>query len=167
MINNDQTLQGAISEFGNPIKVWDDGSGPLWAYQESLGIVGIIRAQTWEKAYECMLDSILEPIADDEIPEAYGLYILPDNEFAVEVKVWTIVDDVKETRTAFSNESLAKLYIQDIIKSQERDLIEGYDYQPNSTGSGIVLTDLNGSYLSPLTAEFVVKHSITLQIKND
>lgn len=72
MINDDQTLNGATSRFGNPIKVWDDGFGPLWIHRESLGVRGIVRAHTREDAWECVFDEILMPIPEGDVAEAFN-----------------------------------------------------------------------------------------------
>jgi hypothetical protein len=63
--DNGKSLVSVTSQFGNPIRFCDDGFGPLWVYRESLGIVGIVRAQKWEDALECVLDDIM----DDADPE--------------------------------------------------------------------------------------------------
>ena len=46
----------------------------------------------------------------------------------------------------------------------EIDLIEGYEYQSNSSGTGIVDIDLNGEQLTPVTLEWLAAHEITLEI---
>lgn len=48
-----------LNEFDRPIPTYDDGHGPLFVYQESLGIVGIVRAQSWEDAYEIVQDEFM------------------------------------------------------------------------------------------------------------
>ena len=62
LINDGQRLVSA-THGGNPVQVYDDGFGPLWAlYLAGSGLAGIIRAQTWEDAWG---------IAEDEFfPEA-------------------------------------------------------------------------------------------------
>ncbi len=34
------------------IKTYDDGMGKLYVLRDSLGITGVVRAQSWETAYE-------------------------------------------------------------------------------------------------------------------
>jgi len=65
---------------------WDESYGQLYAYVETLGIVGYVRAQTWESAYECVQDEIMydgdesdaidgltaEQIEQGELVEGYG-----------------------------------------------------------------------------------------------
>ena len=49
----------------HPIRVWDDGVGHLWLYRESRGIVGIVRATTFEEAWRCVVDQILPDAVPD------------------------------------------------------------------------------------------------------
>lgn len=43
---------------GNELAFYDDGAGPLWILQDSISLVGIIRAKSFEDAYN---------IAEDEL----------------------------------------------------------------------------------------------------
>jgi hypothetical protein len=55
---NSFRLKGA--RIGNsPLRFWDDGFGDLWLYVESLGPVGIVRADTFECAWQCVVDEIM------------------------------------------------------------------------------------------------------------
>ena len=60
---------------GNPtthnLRTWDDGFGPLWVYLESFGPVGVVRARTWEDAYACVVDEIMDD-ADPSDPDTYA-----------------------------------------------------------------------------------------------
>jgi hypothetical protein len=65
---------------------WDEGFGPLYAYVESLGILGYVRARTWEEAFLCAQDEIMhdgeeadaiegltpEQIDNGDLNEGYG-----------------------------------------------------------------------------------------------
>lgn len=65
-------------------RFYDDGFGPVWIYQDAGGLLGIIRAQSWESAWEIVTDEILDDadpdyLADpgyavgaDELPEGCG-----------------------------------------------------------------------------------------------
>ena len=82
MINDEQTLIGARqmhpwNEYGTPITIYDDGFGPLWLYREAGGLQGIVRAQSWEAAYEICQDEIMTRVPQEEVIEAYGFYVLP------------------------------------------------------------------------------------------
>jgi hypothetical protein len=46
LITDTQRLKGAKSRFGYPIPVYDDGYGKLYIHRDSMGISGIVRAQT-------------------------------------------------------------------------------------------------------------------------
>jgi hypothetical protein len=62
-------------------RLYDDGSGPVWIYQDASGLLGIVRAETWEKAYDIVMDEILDDadpdylanpgydVPEDELPE--------------------------------------------------------------------------------------------------
>jgi len=59
----DTTTSACISittDCGTLIRTYDDGQGPLWVYRESTGIYGVIRAQTWEEAYEIAQDEFMD-----------------------------------------------------------------------------------------------------------
>lgn len=59
---------------GVEISTYDDGFGPLWLHRDSMGISGIVRAQTWEDAYSICEDEFF-PEADetvDELVKEYG-----------------------------------------------------------------------------------------------
>lgn len=59
------TLRTYPGSPGLDIATWDDGIGPLWIMRDSMGVVGIIRAQTWEDAFSCAVDELLP---DGEMP---------------------------------------------------------------------------------------------------
>jgi len=126
------------SKFDTPIKWYDDGYGPLWVYRNSMGVAGVIRAMNWHDAYDIVLDEILTPIEQNEIPEAYGFYgENAEHAFAI----------------ACENEA-------------EMDLTEGYQFQPNSTGTGIVSTDLNGEALDKLDSKLWKDLGLKIKIAN-
>ncbi len=56
------------------IPVYDDGVGPLWIHRDSLGISGIVRAQTWEDAYSICEDEFFPEASEtiDELKKEYG-----------------------------------------------------------------------------------------------
>jgi len=55
---------------GHELPTWDEGSGPVWVYMESLGPVGVVRAETWEEAWECVVDEIMGD-ADVDDPDTW------------------------------------------------------------------------------------------------
>jgi hypothetical protein len=74
MLNDGQSLDGAKYSQGIEIPTYDDGFGPLWIHRYSMGISGIVRAQTWEDAYSICEDEFFpeasETVADLE--KEYG-----------------------------------------------------------------------------------------------
>lgn len=125
----------------HPVRFWDDGIGPLWLYRSADGDMGIVRAQTFEDAYDCVLDEILKPIPADEVPEAYGFYG-PNKQ-----------DDLAIAETAAR------------ITNEYPELVEGFQYQPNGTGTGIVSICLNGECLEPLTDELLKECHLHVEIE--
>lgn len=167
LITDEQALTGATTRFGTPIRTYDDGFGPLWVYRTSLGITGVVRAETWEGAYSCVLDEILTPIPDEDVIEAYGFYVLPQDVFhREESKEWYAMRNAGENLATFDTEQEAIKYCQDTMAREECDLVEGYQYQDNATGSGIVSTDLNGESLGLLTPETTQELEISLQLED-
>lgn len=67
MINDEESLHGATTRFGNSIRIWDDGFGDLWVYRNSMGVKGIVRAEAWEDAFSCVVDEIMDD-ADSSDP---------------------------------------------------------------------------------------------------
>ena len=137
MITDEQNIKRIVSQYGREIRFWDDGFGPLWVYRESLGRLGYVRALTWEEAYECVLDEILDPIPVSELHEAYGFDSQAEFEEAVNTRPETM------------------------------ELCEGYQYQSNSTGTGIVAIDLNGESLDLLTPELLSQIGDTIEFTQD
>jgi hypothetical protein len=45
----------------------ENGFGGLWVVEDSMGIEAIIRAETYEKAYQCWVDEIAPDPIDDDI----------------------------------------------------------------------------------------------------
>ena len=74
MIEDSQTLVGAKTRFGYDIPVYDDGFGRLYISRDSMGINGIVRAQTWEDAYGICEDEFFPEATEtlDEILAEYG-----------------------------------------------------------------------------------------------
>ena len=131
LITDDQELVSAATRHGTPIKTYDDGFGPLYAYRDAGGLVGLVRALSWHDAWEIVEDEILTPIPEEDMPEAYGF------------------DTLEELQAA-----------------EEPDLVEGYSYQSNATGSGIVQHDLNGEALDELTPDLLAELEWRIEVRD-
>lgn len=125
------------NEYGRFLKFYDDGNGPLWIFRNSMGIVGVVRAQTEGGAYECCEDELMTPIEPAEVYEAYG----------------------------FNSQAEYDAALRSPHKAKDGfDLVEGYSYQANSSpnSTGIVSHDLNGEALDLLTPELMDRLELTL-----
>lgn len=60
-----------VDRWGHKEDSWDDGYGPLWVYRETLGVVGVVRAKTWDDAYSCAEDELMDD-ADPDDPDTYA-----------------------------------------------------------------------------------------------
>ena len=170
MINDEQTLIGARqmhpwNEYGTPITIYDDGFGPLWLYREAGGLQGIVRAQSWESAYEICQDEIMTRVPQNEVIEAYGFYTLDKSEPGN--PRYQAMRNAGELLATFNTDYEAEKCCLDTIQREECELGEGYEYQPNGTGTGIVSFDLNGQDLVQLTPELAERLEIRIQISED
>ena len=55
------------------MRYWDNGFGRLWLYVETMGPLGLIRAETWEEAFETAQDEIMDGCTWSELQSEYGL----------------------------------------------------------------------------------------------
>lgn len=80
LINDTQSLVGAKTQFGYTIKTYDDGYGDLYIHRDSMGISGIVRAQTWEEAYEICEDEFFpDPsMTHEEMVKEFGENYIED-----------------------------------------------------------------------------------------
>jgi hypothetical protein len=139
-ITDSQSLVSAKTRFGNPIPVYDEGLGPLWIHRDSMGISGIVRAQTWEDAY-----SICE---DEFFPDG-------DEEAADEMARIEAMSDGDERRHLQACWDEAYGY-----RPNGRRTVEG-------RYSHIYAKDLNGGHLDRLTDSLLAELEITLEIKEN
>lgn len=124
------------------LKTADDGCGenPLWVSVELCGAWGVPRAivcaQTEGQAYEMAVDE-MPTVKPGDLHEAYGMK--------------------KEEYEQF-------LLTYDPMSDESPDLAEGYTFQSNSSGTGIVYAlDL---HILPLTRERMEGYEIKLQIRS-
>lgn len=140
LITDEQTLESA-KQRNHAIPIYDDCSGQLWVHRNEYGVCRVIRAGSWEDAYDIVLDES-PPIPLEDVPEAYNGFDL----FADEVckangiektpsPAWSHVVD-------FCSKWLPVWWDIKCRQWQEEEtypeLDESYTNQPNATGSGIV-----------------------------
>ena len=78
-LEDEHTINSATYR-GYPLPSYDDGYGTLFIHRDSMGITGIVRAQTWEDAYSICEDEFF-PAADKEAGEEYErIQAMPEGE---------------------------------------------------------------------------------------
>lgn len=137
LINDEQSLVSAKSRFGHSIPVYDDGFGTLFIHRDSMGISGIVRAQSWEDAYSICEDEFF-PSGDAEAWE--------------EMQKIEAETDAEEKRHLQACWEEAYGY-----RSNSRKEKDG-------TQSSIYAKDLNGDALDVLTPELLERLEIILEI---
>lgn len=134
---------------GRLVKMIDDwgfGSGGTWFVAgHEHGATHVIHARSFESAWEAWIDEC--PTIDvDELPEAYGIDDSPEMkawEDTHRMPPWHACTDWaawREARTAEAKRILAQ-WDEDAREGRRDDgpeLIQGYEYQANATGTGIV-----------------------------
>lgn len=140
LITDNQTLTGAKTRFGNAIPVYDDGFGALYIHRDSMGISGIVRAQTWEDAYGICEDEFF-PAADEDASE--------------EMQRIDAMEDGEEKNHAQACWDEAYGYRNSSRKEEDGTL------------SSIYAKDLNGDWLDVLTPALLAELEITLEIQTE
>jgi hypothetical protein len=130
-------LAGAKTSSGYDLRYYDDCMGPLWVCGEEFGPSWIIRAQSYESAYEIWTDE-RPTIPQDEVHEAYGFDSDAD-----------MLECDRQCREGWR---------------EYPDLIEGYTYQSNFSGTGIVATG-HCEWLHELTPERLRDIGVSIRIE--
>lgn len=176
-LHDDKQLTGATSRFGHAIPVYDDGFGPLWIHRDSMGISGIVRAQTWEDAYSICEDEFF-PEADetiDELAKEYGF-----RREHVKIVRCPLCGE-REVQPGAADYPFSANGIE-FVRWETREtpdaeawmgnelFQEAYGFRPNGPntrdkiGHGIYAKDLNGDSLDPLTEQLRSDLEIVLTI---
>lgn len=129
---------------GYPIRFYSDDSGsPFWYVCNEYSVTSIIQARTESDAWECHLDEFACRVAPEDLHDAY---IDPDTDDCF----------TKEKFESFDWESCHET-------GDYPELVQGYEHQPNSTGTGIVSVSDN-EYPFPLTIEAMERLEINMVI---
>ena len=152
------TLTTVCNRAGNLLPFYDGAFGDWYLYLSNLGAwvypFALVREMSWSNAYEAAID-VMPTIAQEEIPEAYGLWVhqVADR--------WMITDETANADSSgtFISEQAAISAALDLC--QYRDLAEGYTYQSNASGTGIVsLPEYED--LRPVNPETLAEHGLVL-----
>lgn len=138
LITDSQSLTGAKTRFGHSLPVYDDGFGQLFIHRDSMGISGIVRAQSWEDAYSICEDEFF-PAGDEEAnEEAQRIAAMPDGEEKDHAQnCWDEAYGYRNNTRREKDGSLSSIYAK----------------------------DLNGDSLDVLTPELLAQLEITLEIQ--
>jgi len=140
LIHDGQSLVSAKGRFGHDIATYDDGYGPLFIHRDSMGISGIVRAQTWEDAYSICEDEFFHAGDEDAEKDYKAMEALPDG-------------DEKSHAQACWDEAYG-------YRGNSRAEKDG-------STSSIYAKDLNGDSFDVLTPKLLEDLGITLEIANE
>jgi hypothetical protein len=184
-LDNETRLIGArYVSSGYEIPTYDDGFGPLWISRNSIGINGIVRAQTWEDAYGICEDEFF-PEADETVDEMIAEYgfkrehrkVVRDSSVLVAGEHTAVGERFAEYPCDYpADGKLASEFIRWVtVETPDADawtenelFCEAYGFRPNGPNSkdklnhGIYAKDLNGDSLDPLTDELLESLGIEL-----
>lgn len=180
LITDDQSLLSAKGRFGRNIPVYDDGFGPLFIHRDSMGISGIVRAQSWEDAYSICEDEFF-PEADETVEELQKEYGFTREH----VKIIRVngIERPAVFPSDYPNGRLAngaEFVRWKTVETPEPDawtdnelFQEAYGFRPNGPNAkdvqkhGIYAKDLNGDSLEKLTPQMLRDWEITLEITDN
>jgi hypothetical protein len=176
LITDGQSLTGATHD-GHPLQTYDDGFGPLWVFINSLGLVGIIRALTWEDAWGIAEDEMF-PEADETTESILTHYNYTERH-AKMIKP----ADGGEVREALPEDyplEPGQFVRWDTVRVEPEEgeevwmenaqFQDAFGFRPNgrnerdTIGHGIYAKDLNGESLERLTASQLASWGIVLEI---
>jgi len=187
-ITDGQQLVSAKFQSGYEIKTYDDGFGPLWISRNSIGINGIVRAQTWEDAYSICEDEFF-PEADEtieEIVKEYGFkrehvkavkdasVTVASEHFAVGERAVKYPEDYPDGKLKPEFSRWVTIETPAPDDWSENELFqENFGFRPNGPNNtdtlkhGIYSKDLNGDSLAHLTDGMIEDLGITLEITEE
>lgn len=154
-----------VSQYGHPVRYYDDGDGHLWIMRDTMGIQGIVRCRHEHTAYEIVGDEFRMPLPDEDVHEAYGSFdkLLKFMESRGHENDYALRHFCSRYDVVWFAICSRRLQAGDDCL----ELIEGYEYQSNATGSGIVSVDLNGELLEPLTSAEIERLELVMTIEDD
>ena len=164
LITDEQRLVGAKTRFDNKIAIYDDGFGGLFIHRDTMGISGIVRAQTWNDAHSICEDEFYPEASEtiEEMKKDYSTVSKHERELDDQgnFKGWKRVEEPCEdfTQNAAWQENFG--YRPNGPRAGKRDNGEPRD----PLGHGIYAKDLNGDSLDRLTPELMAELGITLEI---
>lgn len=179
-LTEDFTLTGATRD-GHALPTYDDSFGKLYVHRDSMGISGVVRAQTWGDAYSICEDEFF-PEASETVDELRKEYNYSRRSARI---VWDSLTG-QEREASYPADfpsgrlcpTLAFVRWQTIetpapkgedIWPENELFCEAYGFRPNGPRvgdtheHGIYSKDLNGDYLDELTDALASELGIELQ----
>lgn len=188
LIQDGQRLISAKTAGGYEIQTYDNGFGPLWIHRNSIGISGIVRAQTWEDAYSICEDEFF-PEADEtveQLQKEYGFkrehkkvvkdssVLIAGEHTAIGERFEVFPDDYPDGKLRPEFVRWVTVETPDPDAWTENELFcEAYGFRPNGPNDrdklnhGIYAKDLNGDCLDRLTAEMLTELGIELKVESE
>ena len=163
-------LRGATGEFGHPIQTYDDCGEALYVYGKEYGASMIINANSWEAAYGIAIDESAT-IPEEEVFEAYGSFewlreSMPEL-WPEYFQVYRKPGEGKSMGPQTVADILFAMHCEKLLAEDEEypELQEGYQYQSNASGTGIVETGYY-EWLQELTPEYLCEAKIKLVVRH-
>jgi len=188
LITDGQRFDGAKTRLGYTIRTYDDGFGPLWIHRDSMGISGIVRAQTWNDAYSIVEDEFFPEASEtiEELVKEYGfkrehIKVVKDLSVLVATEHCAVGERFEKYPDDYPNGRLLPEFVRwETIETPDTDawpdnelFQEAFGFRNNGPNERdvhkhcIYARDLNGDYLEPLTPELLAELGITLDITNE
>jgi hypothetical protein len=180
-------MKAFYTSSGTEIPTYDDGFGQLYIHRHSIGVSGIVRAQTWSDAYGIAEDEFF-PEADETIDEIRATYGFKREHLKV-IRGNTAASDYLAAGEKFAEPAdysdNGKLPDGLFIRWQtietpapdawmENELFqEGFGFRNNGPNTrdklnhGIYAKDLNGDSLDVLTPALAAELGITVDLEDD
>ena len=179
LIQDTQTLVGASMHEGRiKIPVYDDGFGQLYIHRDSMGIGGIVRAQSWEDAYSICEDEFFPAPSEtwEEMREEYSTQYLSGRELWLyehdnNWEAWRALSEGDKNRATHPSNGKNVPFNGDITEHPRWQ--EAYGFRNNGRKeadgsiSSIYAKDLNGDSLEVLTPSLLSDLGITLKIETN
>ena len=194
LIKDGETLVSACyKSSGTDIPIYDDGFGAIYIHRYSIGVSGIVRAQSWEDAYSICEDEFF-PEADETVDEIVKEYGFKREHCKVIRAPGQNLDATKRHPQLGAEEKFAEpsdytdngrlpdgAFVRwETIETPDTDacfenelFCDGFGFRPNGPNTrdklnhGIYSKDMNGDSLHILTQEMLTDLGITLTIEGD
>jgi hypothetical protein len=167
---------------------WDYDDGKIFVHRDSMGILGIVRAKSWEDAYSISEDEFMPEASEtiEELRKEYGyrrehVKIVIDDSVLAATEHCGVGERFERYPEDYPKGRLAPTFLRwKTIETPDTDawtenelFCESYGFRPNGPnasdklGHGIYAKDLNGDSLDLLTPELQADLDIVLTFESD